>query len=64
MTIEAAKGSGIFKSHQAIKVENENPTAILALKIETTPPPGVSEVPIITGAVVGRPRLSASEEKE
>lgn len=53
MTIEAAKGAGIFKSHQAMKVETDAPQTILALKIEM--PPGATELPKITG-IVGKPR--------
>ena len=54
MTIEAAKGSGLFKSHQAIKVESEAPQTILALKIEM--PPGADVPKVLTGRVVGKPR--------
>ena len=39
MTIEAAKGMGIFKSHQAIKVEGQSSPTMLALKIEMTGEP-------------------------
>lgn len=53
MTIEAAKGAGIFKAHQAIKVEGETPQTVLALKIEM--PPG-TEPAKISGRVVGKPR--------
>lgn len=54
MTIEAAKGAGIFKSHAALKVEGEAPQTILALKIEM-PPSMAANPPKITG-IVGKPR--------
>ena len=54
MTIEAAKGAGIFKAHQALKVESEAPQTILALKIEM--PPGAEAPKIVTGRVVGKGR--------
>lgn len=64
MTIEAAKGAGIFKSHQAMRVETDQPQTILALKIEM--PPGAVEMPKISG-IVGKPRalegFVISEEK-
>ncbi len=50
MTIEAAKGAGIFKSHQAIKTETDAPPTILALKIETSP---ATDVKVETGAIMG-----------
>ena len=60
MTIEAAKGAGLFKAHQAIKVESEAPQTILALKIEM--PPGLDGPPkVITGRVVGRPRRALKD---
>lgn len=58
MTIEAAKGAGIFKSHQAVKVENDAPQAVLALKIETAPG---AEVKIMAGSIVGRGREVVGE---
>jgi transposase len=62
MIIEAAKGAGIFKAHQAIKIESEAPQTILALKIEM--PPGTEAPRVITGRVVGKPRraLKAAED--
>ena len=54
MTIEAAKGGGIFKSHQTMKIEGGAPSQVLALKIEM--PPGAPEPTISAGKVVGRPR--------
>lgn len=60
MTIEAAKGAGIFQTHQVVKNEGEAPQTILALKIETAP----SDAPkVVTGHVVGSPRrLKESNE--
>jgi hypothetical protein len=55
MTIEAAKGAGIFKSHQAIQVEGIAPQTVLALKIEMPPETGL-EAKTIVGHTVGRPR--------
>lgn len=54
MTIEAAKGIGLFKAHQAVKVENESPQMVLALKIET--PAGYDPTTQVTGVIVGRPK--------
>jgi len=53
MTIEAAKGAGLFQSYQAIKVEGDTPQTVLALKIE---PLEVSEQKVLTGTVVGKAR--------
>ena len=53
MTIEAAKGAGIFKSHQAVKVESDQPQTVLALKIETAPQ---MDVKVAAGQIVGTPR--------
>lgn len=55
MTIEAAKGAGVFKAHQAIKVEGQAPQTVLALKIEMPEPTGL-EAKTIVGHVVGKPR--------
>lgn len=55
MTIEAAKGIGLFKSHQAVKIENESPQMVLALKIET--PVGYDPTTVVTGTIVGNPKL-------
>jgi hypothetical protein len=52
MTIEAAKGLGLFKSHHAVKVENDAPKAVLALKIE--PLDGPADV--IEGNIIGKPK--------
>lgn len=59
MTIEAARGIGLFKSHQAIKNESEAPQMLLALKIEMPPPEeGVSQAKVIVppGAIMCVPR--------
>jgi transposase len=55
MTIEAAKGIGLFKSHQAVKVENESPQMVLALKIET--PVGFDPTSVVTGTIIGVPKV-------
>lgn len=55
MTIEAAKGAGIFKAHQAIKVEGQAPQTILALKIEMPEAYGF-ESKVVEGHIVGKPR--------
>lgn len=55
MTIEAAKGIGLFKSHQAVKVENESPQMVLALKIET--PVGFDPTTVVTGTIIGVPKV-------
>ena len=54
MTIEAAKGAGIFKSYGSVKSESDTPQTVLALKIETVQPPG--DTPVITGHVIGKAR--------
>jgi transposase len=61
MTIEAAKGAGIFKNYQAIKVEGQAPMTVLALKIE--PAPGGSSK-VLTGHVVGVPKAIEGEVKD
>ena len=58
MTIEAAKGAGIFKTHQAVKVENDTPQAVLALKIETVPG---TDIKIAAGSIVGKAREEINE---
>lgn len=55
MTIEAAKGIGLFKSYQAVKVENVNPSMVLAIKFET--PEDYDPQPGIGSAILGTPRL-------
>lgn len=59
MTIEAAKGAGVFKAHQAIKVEGQAPQTVLALKIEMPEASG-HEAKTIVGHVVGKPRRIAA----
>lgn len=54
MTIEAAKGIGLFKSHQAVKVEGDAPKTVLALNIEFG-----GEVVGRRGNVVGAPTIEA-----
>lgn len=56
MTIEAAKGAGIFKSHQALKLEGEIQQNIIALKIEMPPMPPGEYPQLAVGTVVGKPR--------
>lgn len=60
MTIEAAKGAGIFKAHQAIKVEGQVPQTVLALKIEMPESSG-HESKVIEGQIVGKPRRIAAK---
>ena len=60
MTIEAAKGAGIFKAHQAIKVEGQVPQTVLALKIEMPEASGF-ESKVIEGQIVGKPRRIAAK---
>jgi hypothetical protein len=55
MTIEAAKGIGLFKSYQAVKVENVNPSMVLAIKFET--PEDYNPEPGLGSAIMGTPRL-------
>lgn len=56
MTIEAAKGAGIFKAHQALKVEGQAPQNVIALKIEMPPLEPGQQAPPVVGMVVGKPR--------
>lgn len=64
MTIEAAKGAGIFTSHQAVRVEGDAPQTLLSLKIEPAPQAG-DDARVITGHIVGQPRqLRASNGSE
>ena len=64
MTIEAAKGAGIFKAHQALRVEGEAPQTILNLKIETVAPPNATEPRVIVGHIVGTPKQLPSNGSE
>lgn len=54
MTIEAAKGVGLFKSHQAVKVEGNDQQMVLAIKIET--PNGFDPATVVAGTIVGKPK--------
>ncbi len=54
MTIEAAKGAGVFKSYQAIRTETTAPQTILAIKIETISPLKAKEISV--GHIVGKAR--------
>ena len=61
MTIEAAKGSGIFKNYQAIRVEGQAPTTVLALKIE---PVAAGQTKVTSGHVVGVPKMIEGEVRD
>ncbi len=54
MTIEAAKGAGVFKSYQAIRTETTSPQTVLAIKIETVAPAKVKDISV--GQIVGKAR--------
>lgn len=54
MTIEAAKGTGLFKSHQAIKTETEAPQTVLTLNIEMPTDPAAVLKLIPAGAMLGQ----------
>ena len=56
ITIETAKGIGLFRAHQTIKSESEAPNMLLALKIEMPEAKdGATEtrIAIPAGAIVG-----------
>lgn len=59
MTIEAAKGIGLFKSYQAVKVEGSAPSMVLALKFET--PEGYAAELAPGNAIFGTPRTIEGE---
>lgn len=61
MTVRAAQGIGLFKAHQAVKVENQNPPMVLALKIEAPALP--DNIKVVEGMVVGRARLPGGEDE-
>ncbi len=63
MTIEAAKGAGLFKAHQAIKMEGQAPQTVLALKIEMPEASGL-ESKAIVGHVIGKPRRIAPKKDD
>lgn len=65
MTIEAAKGGGVFQSHQAVRVEGDAPQTVLNLRIETVPLPLNALPKVVTGHIVGTPkRLGAGNESD
>lgn len=57
MTIEAAKGVGLFKSHQAVKVEGQTQQMVLALKFESPESPSTVE-----GLILGKPKIPVLTE--
>jgi transposase len=59
VTVEAAKGIGIFKSHQAVKMEGQVGVG-LALRVEVELPPGIAErspIQIRGGSLGGTPAV-------
>lgn len=58
MTIEAAKGLGMFQSHQAVKVDGGEQQTALILNIEMAP---ATEVKQVTGTIMGRPKYLEGE---
>lgn len=59
VTIEGAKGIGLFKSHQAVRVESDSPQSILALNIEVS-----GESRRGGGNIVGVPRVIDVKARE
>lgn len=57
MTIEAAKGMGLFKTHQAVKIEGEQAPTVIALRIDIAEPTTVRE----GGTIVGVPKHALLE---
>ena len=57
VAIETAKGIGLFQSHQAIKVENDQPQAILALNIDVSG--NISRS--MGGLIIGKPKILDGE---
>lgn len=58
-TLEAAKGIGVFKSHQAVKMEGQVGVG-LALRVEVSLPPGLAErspIQIRSGSLGGTPAV-------
>lgn len=53
VTIEAAKGTGLFKSHQTVKVDGGVGMNVLAIKFESVE--GSDKV-VVQGNVIGKPR--------
>lgn len=59
MTVEAAKGLGIFKSHQAVKVEGGEQRQALVLNIQFEAP--ADPTVIKGGRIIGTPKLKEAE---
>jgi transposase len=59
ITIEAAKGLGLFKSHQAVKIEDERAPTVIALRIDVTEPASPRE----GGTIVGTPKHAIIESR-
>ncbi len=55
VTLETAKGT-IFKQYQQTKGVSDNPTNVLALKIEM--PDAAQGMKVVTGQIVGQPRAA------
>lgn len=66
VTVEAAKGIGVFKSHQAVKVDSQI-IAGLALRVEVALPPGIAEaspIQIRSGSLGGTPAVDGEIVEE
>lgn len=59
-TVEAAKGIGLYKSHQAVKVEGATQQMALAIRFEM--PDGGPNQTTIEGVIVGAPKLPTPAE--
>ena len=57
VTLEAAKGLGLFKTHQALKVEGDQAPAVIAIRIDMLEPAIVRP----GGTIVGTPKLPTIE---
>ncbi len=66
MTVEAAKGLGIFKQHQAVKVDGAvNVGMALSVRVEMPPlKDGQSPIAILPGSVGGTPALEGEVVEE
>ena len=53
VTLETAKGLGLFKTHQALKVEGDGAPAVIAIKIDMIEP----SIARAGGVIVGTPKL-------
>jgi transposase len=53
MTVETAKGIGLFKAHQAVKVEGAAAQMVLALKFETP----TANTSVVEGHIIGAPKI-------